>query len=293
MELRYRREAAVGLLLVVATVLFIFGLIWLRGRSLRSGELISTAFDDVSGLKVGDPVRTAGVYVGQVHDIALDTRGRVVVTIKLTVHQPPRKDASATIRALDFFGAEYVDYDPGRSAQFLPARDTIPGERQADLSQLAQSFSAPGQQALANVAAFVGPENARELRSLLAETRAAVGQLGAAVQAPSQQAAQAMTALRDVLQRLDVILGSDTTAEMRDNLRSATRSIAQAATTLQQSSATLDSILVKINTGRGSLGRIVNDTTLVTDLHTTSRALTDLLVDLKANPGRYVTVRVF
>jgi hypothetical protein len=38
---------------------------------------------------------------------------------------------------------------------------------------------------------------------------------------------------------------------------------------------------------------MVNDTTLVTDLHAASTALTELLTDLKAHPGRYVQVHVF
>ncbi len=293
MELRYRREAAVGLLLIVATAIFVFGLIWLRGRSLRSGELVPVFFSDVSGLKVGDPVRTAGVYTGQVHDIKLTPSGRVVTILKLTVPMRLRRDAVAMVRALDFFGAEYVDFQPGRDTVPLAARDTIIGEREADLNQLAQSFSGPGRQALSNAAQFVSPENSAELHGLLVDARTAVSQLGTSVEAPTREAARAMMALRDVLQRLDDVLSSDTTAETRDNMRQATRSLALAAATLQRTTAALDSIVVKINSGRGSLGRMINDTTLVTDLHTTSRALTDLLTDVKANPGRYVNVRIF
>jgi phospholipid/cholesterol/gamma-HCH transport system substrate-binding protein len=55
----------------------------------------------------------------------------------------------------------------------------------------------------------------------------------------------------------------------------------------------LDSILVKINSGRGSIGRMVNDTTMVADLHAATSALTELLTDIKANPKRYINVRVF
>jgi phospholipid/cholesterol/gamma-HCH transport system substrate-binding protein len=63
--------------------------------------------------------------------------------------------------------------------------------------------------------------------------------------------------------------------------------------TLERTTVSLDSILTKINTGRGSIGRMVNDTTLVTDLHAASTALTELLTDLKANPSKYIHVRVF
>ena len=78
-----------------------------------------------------------------------------------------------------------------------------------------------------------------------------------------------------------------------DNLRDATRNLALVTATLQRTSTSLDSILLKVNSGRGSMGRLVNDTTLVSDLHQASTALTDLLTDLKAHPGRYVNVHVF
>jgi phospholipid/cholesterol/gamma-HCH transport system substrate-binding protein len=293
MELRYRREAAVGLLLVVATAIFVFLLIWLRGKSLKSGQQIEIAFDDVSGLKVGDPVRTSGVPVGQVNDIRLVAPGKVDVILKLHSAPAPRRDARATVRLLDFFGARYVDYQPGSAAAPLPPDSEIRGEKEQDLTALAQGLSGEGREALTNAAAFLGPDNTRELRRLLAEARGAVGRLGAAADSGGQQAVGALEALRSVLQHLDLLVGGDAATQTFENMRDASRNLAQVTASLQTTTTALDSILTKINAGRGSLGRVVNDTTLVTDLHAASTALTALLTDLKAHPGRYVQVRIF
>ncbi len=293
MELRYRREAMVGLFLIVATVVFVLGMIWLRGQSLRPGHLVQIMFDDVSGLKVGDPVRTSGVTVGQVNDIKLIGPGQVEVFLELSRAPAPRQDARATVRALDFFGAQYVDYQPGTAAAALGAGQQIRGQKEQDLAGLAQGLSGQGQEVLTNAAAFVGPENARELRGLLVEARSAVSQLGSATEAGSREAIGAVMELRKVLQRLDVLLGTDDAAETLRGMRETSRNLAQVTATLERTTSSLDSIMLKINAGRGSIGRMVNDTTLVSDLHAASKALTDLLTDLKANPGRYVHVRVF
>jgi phospholipid/cholesterol/gamma-HCH transport system substrate-binding protein len=293
MELRYRREAAVGLLIIVATAVFVLGMIWLRGKSLRSGELVDIVFTDVSGLKVGDPVRTSGVVVGQVKDIHLAAPGTVHVRVELTAGQAPRKDARATVRALDFFGAQYLDYEPGTAPAPLAAGQQVRGDKEPDITALAHGLSGRGQEVLANAAAFVGPENARELRELLSEARAAVGQLGTATQTGSEEAGAALLDLRKVLQRLDLLLGNDATTQTLQGMRDASRNLAQVTATLERTTVSLDSILTKINTGRGSIGRMVNDTTLVTDLHAASVALTELLTDLKANPSKYIHVRVF
>jgi phospholipid/cholesterol/gamma-HCH transport system substrate-binding protein len=293
MELRYRREATVGLFLIFAAAVFAVGMIWLRGKSLASGETVRIAFTDVSGLKGGDPVRTSGVTVGQVTDIRLVMPGKVEVTLELTGAQAPRRDAHAMVRALDFFGARYVDYDPGIAPEPLRSSDPIPGQREADFGELAQNLSSPGQEALSNAAQFLSPQTAAELRGVLTDARTAIGQFGAAVGTGSQDAGQTMLKLREVLQRLDLLLSTNAAAQTLEGMRVASRNLAEVTGTLQRTSVTLDTILVKINSRRGSLGRLVNDTTLVTDLQTASAALIDLVTDIKAHPSKYINVRVF
>jgi len=293
MELRYRREALVGLLLVAATVIFVLGMIWLRGKSLKSGQLVEIVFSDVSGLKVGDPVRTSGVTVGQVEDIRLISPGKVDVFLELTSAKAPRRDARAVVRALDFFGARYVDYQPGIAVQLLRPTDSIPGERESDMSELVAGMASPGRAALNNAGQFFSPEAGVQLRALLADARTAVGHLGSAADLPSREAASTLIKLREVFQRLDLLLGNDDAAQTLAGMRDASRNLVQVTATLQKTTVALDSILVKINSGRGSIGRMVNDTTMVADLHAATSALTELLTDIKANPKRYINVRVF
>jgi phospholipid/cholesterol/gamma-HCH transport system substrate-binding protein len=293
MELRYQREATVGLLLIIAAALFVYGMIWLSGHQVHGGATLEVGFTDVSGLKVGDPVRTSGVDVGQVSSIRLVSPGRVLVYLKLAVPQRPRQDASVVVRSLDMFGAHFVDYDPGTPTAPPLTNDSLTGQREVDLTQLVEGLTTPGRQTLQNASQFMSPQNAAALRALLTDARTAVNQLGNSVDAPSKALAQAMVSLRDLLQQLDQVVGGDAMAQTMSNMRDATHNLAQVTATLQKTSVALDSILVKINTGRGSVGRMVNDTTLVTDLHAATSALTDLLTDLKAHPGRYVHVSVF
>ena len=293
MELRYRREAAVGVFLIVAVLIFVFGMIWLRGKSLSSGELVETTFSDVAGLKVGDPIRTSGVAVGQIKDIRLIRPGQVLVVMDLKGGQQPRADARAVVRSLDFFGAQYLDYDPGVAAQPLGRGGVIPGQREQSVSEQIAGLTGPGKQALSNAGAFLSAQNAEELHALMVDARRAVGQIGSATQAPSTEAAPALLALRELLQRLDVLVGGDAAQQTFNNMRDASRNLAQVTATLQRTTVSLDSILLKVNTGRGSIGRMVNDTTLVADLHSASAALTALLTDLRINPKRYVQVHVF
>ena len=54
-----------------------------------------------------------------------------------------------------------------------------------------------------------------------------------------------------------------------------------------------DSVLLKINSGQGSLGLLVNDPSLYRNSDSLVTQLRHLLTDLQANPGKYVSVRLF
>ena len=52
-------------------------------------------------------------------------------------------------------------------------------------------------------------------------------------------------------------------------------------------------VINKVNNGEGSLGRLLNDQQLYTNLENTTQNLSLLLQDLRLNPKRYVNVSVF
>jgi phospholipid/cholesterol/gamma-HCH transport system substrate-binding protein len=57
--------------------------------------------------------------------------------------------------------------------------------------------------------------------------------------------------------------------------------------------ANSDSVFAKINRGQGSLGLLVNDPTMYRRTDSLVAVLHDLIADIKANPKRYLTVRLF
>lgn len=57
--------------------------------------------------------------------------------------------------------------------------------------------------------------------------------------------------------------------------------------------ANSDSVFMKINRGQGSLGLMVNDPTMYRHSDSLVTQLRDLISDIKANPKKYLTVRLF
>lgn len=90
-----------------------------------SYELIAK-FDNIGGLKVRAPVKSAGVTIGRVAAIALDTtsyQGTVTLELEEGVAFPA--DTSAKILTAGLLGDQYIGLEPGGSDQNLKPGDRI------------------------------------------------------------------------------------------------------------------------------------------------------------------------
>lgn len=290
MELRYRKEAAVGLLIIIGAAVFLFLMMWLKGRSFREGEVLQATFTDIAGLKVGDPVRTSGVTVGAVKRIELVTAGNVNVWFDVEDGPPPRADAGATVKSADFFGARIIEYNPGISDSMLPPGRIIQGLRVADISEMATGMGTQASTLLDNANAVT-----TDLRAVLVEARSLVQTLDRGAAGSANELQGALENLRHVLQRVDQVVARNegAMASAMTGVANTSANVDRLTANMERTTAQLDSMIAKINSGRGALGQLVNDTTLVNQLRGTNQALQDLLVDFKANPGRYIRLRLF
>jgi phospholipid/cholesterol/gamma-HCH transport system substrate-binding protein len=109
-------------LLVGLFVLLGFGALLflaLQAGNLATFSLASTyeakaRFDNIGGLKVRAPVRSAGVVVGRVTAIRFDdTEYQAVVTLSLDRRFQFPRDTSAKILTAGLLGEQYIGLDPG------------------------------------------------------------------------------------------------------------------------------------------------------------------------------------
>src|SRR2546428_9149890 len=107
MDLTYKQEVGVGAIVLVGVAVFLVGMFYLTGRSLRAGGISGgVMFQSVAGLKQGDPVLVSGVKKGRVARVALERVKSVRGTLELTKDVAPPLDASAAVAALDLFRAK-------------------------------------------------------------------------------------------------------------------------------------------------------------------------------------------
>jgi len=87
---------------------------------------VTAEFDNIGGLKVRAPVRSAGVVVGRVTDIQFDTRKYVaVVSMSLSQRYQFSKDTSAQVLTSGLLGEQYVGLQAGGDETNLANGDRI------------------------------------------------------------------------------------------------------------------------------------------------------------------------
>ena len=294
MELRYTREAIVGAIVIVAILVFIFGTMWLSGRSVGSGNVVRMQFADVSGLKRASPVRVSGVNVGKVERIEFVDVGKVLVVASVPPKIRPRVDAYAKIVSVSLVGDYAVDFNPGRAAEFLPPGRIIIGSVDPGLTGRALELSERAESLMIGAQAMVNQETAKQFRSMLTAlegtlkvTQRTMEIYGDTTQGPAAELTKTMASFRQLSTRLDSTLIGLRTDTLSANLAAMTAQ-------LTATSARLDTLLTGMNRGQGTLGKFVTDSGLYYDMRELSQGMKKLLDELAKHPGKIpVTVKLF
>lgn len=289
MDKRKRNIVTIGALTIVAAIVFFWGLYWLLGTPvLRGGTNIVVALENGGGLKRSDRVQLQGVEVGSVTSVVLSPRGGVIAELRVADNLALPADTRAAITG-DVFGAHSVALIPGEAMLQLGDGDTIYGLTTPQLTDLASSLStqvsavlagadsllAPSAIADVHATAAALPGSALELRAAMVELRAAAAALRRSTE--SLASADAGPAL------------SRTIAEIERTAQSLNAAAQNMGTSLDD----FASVMAKIDRGQGTLGRMVNDSSVYLELNEVLREVRALATDIRQRPQRYIDLRVF
>jgi phospholipid/cholesterol/gamma-HCH transport system substrate-binding protein len=119
----------VGLFVVLGAIALLF--LALKAGNLSSISFartynVTARFDNIGGLKPGAPVKSAGVVVGRVDNIALNNKTfQAEVRLKMQSGYQFPKDSSAKILTSGLLGEQYIGLEPGGDTVNLAAGDRI------------------------------------------------------------------------------------------------------------------------------------------------------------------------
>jgi phospholipid/cholesterol/gamma-HCH transport system substrate-binding protein len=249
-------KARLGLFIAGGTMLF-FLAIFLIGKQKNLFNPVfklTSTFKNISGLQVGNNIRFAGIIVGTVDDIRIinDSSVMVDMSIKKNVNQFIKSDCTVTIGSEGLIGDKLmiitqgsVDAPLAKNGQQLASKDPV--ELDAIMSNL--------QETAVNAQAI-----SKQIETLMVNLNSNKGMLGRLMTDSSlvHNLDQTLTSLKNSSRGLDESMNLVT--------KNLLTSLQVSAANTETSSKQLAEIMLKINSGDGTLGRLINDTTIIQNL---------------------------
>jgi len=293
--MKKRDDVLVGLFVTVTLIVAVLGSLWLARGGLSKGYPLYAKFPWGAGLKQGQPVWLVGVAVGYVAGVELKQDGTLVCTFRIQNDYKVPLGTSATVVPNGIFGDAAVALTPVRPnpRSFNPG-DTVPvGPSTPGIAQLtskadsiASSVNAITQSMQRELVAAGG---IRELHQALAGTNRLVAEFGVIAAEQSRQ----LTATMESVRRVTTSVNPVKIDSVVNNLQTASANMTEMSRELKTTSAKLDAIIAKVDSGPGSAAKLINDPGLYNDVRALLQRMDSLVADVKAHPSRYINVKVF
>ncbi len=295
----FNKEFKIGIAVIVAIVILIFGIDYLKGINLfNPANFYYAEYENVAGLEISSPVTINGYKVGQVRaiDFNYEKPGKIRVQLALNKDLRVPRDSYAQIESTLLSGA-FINLKMGSSKDMVEIGQNVNTAAAPDLMASVQQNLMPTVEAIL-------PRIDTLLMSL--NTLAADPALLASIQrldgitgnVYELTASLKGTVNRDVPRMVrnvnSITCRIDTVS---DNLVSLSTQLKQLplATTMDNVNQITDNLSrfsTQLNDRNSTLGMLMNDPELYRRLNQVSADIDSLIVDIKRNPKRYISIKL-
>lgn len=307
------KEFWIGVVVLVSIAILIVGVNYLKGINLfNKPQTYYAVYPDVGMLGESNPVLLNGFKVGLVSNVHLHPKGDGSVVVEIMLNDRNLKipvDSELRIMSADFFGSKAIQVVMGDSAAIAINRDTLAGSMEEDLvksiknefeplKEKTQKLIASVDEAVTNLNTVFASDATKGLPKTFTSLQHTMENLERASGSLQSMLAGNSGKLQDIFTHVESITGNlknnnekisnaiDNIAELSDSLAAI-----QLGTTLKKVDRAMGDfaeITGKISRGEGTLGLLVNNDSLHTQLITASGELDLLLNDMRTHPGRYL-----
>ncbi|MEC4051985.1 MlaD family protein [Myroides odoratimimus] len=301
--MKISREIKTAILVLGAIALFIWGYSFLKGRNIFDNSTrFYVEYDNVEGLTTSSTVTINGLVVGKVSKIDLDnTSGKLKVELLMTQKINISKNSVAKIYSPGLLGGKGIMIDPlFGDTNYAESGQVLKGEVVLDMTEKLTKQIEPLQlkveEALANLNTMLASVNnimdentQQSLKSAMTQLDGTLAGANKLMAATNQMVAATQPKLDGTLTNLNTM--SSNFASISTDLKAL--DIKSTFTNLDNATASMDKIMGDIQGGKGSVGKLLKDEQLYSNLEGASKELEALLRDLKEHPKRYVHFSLF
>ncbi len=298
-------EAKLGMVFLLAIIIFVWGLFFLKEwRVTGDTYLVDVHLSSAVGVKSSDPILVGGVRIGKVEAVTLDNL-TPIITLRIDEPFEIPEDSQVEVISRSVMGEKSINIRKGVSTVMVPPGGTIEGTTAPGISDMftqVDSVTLNMRDLLKNANILLDPEREKSIKSSLAGVHDLTIELQETLKRESGQINRVvanMDSLVSNVRDLSETERSKVTGTL-DNLENTSGQLRTMMDDLQTTTTALGNILTRLDRGEGTMGKLFQDDRLYEDVVRVAgkmdrlvTSLDELVVDLKSNPGRYVTVEIF
>ena len=301
------KETKVGILALVSFVILYLGFNFLKGKDFFSSQnKYIVVYDNVEGLTPANQVSLSGMKVGQVKTIELIAGNKVKVTLVIRKDLPLPIDTKAFLSSDGLLGGKLIRLEMGKTNKYVQNEGTLTSGKETGISDLikeqalpllhnldsltlslrviTKSFEATGKSVnglVSNTDKTITTLGGT-LGTTITENRASLAGITANMKALSGNLIETERSLKPLIGKFSSI------ADSLNALK-----ISQAVATTQRSLEGLHRIMTGIESGQGSMGKLLKDDSLYSNINRSLADMDKLLIDFRLAPKRYLNISVF
>lgn len=317
--MKLSKEFIIGIVVVLTIAILYMGVNYLKGINLLSKQLrFYAVYENVAGLTASNAVTLNGYKIGIVSDVGMNPNGDGSVIVEVVINDSELNvpvDTKLEIFDADLFGGKGIRIMLGESAVLAANKDTLNGEIALGLTESIKQEIEPLKRKTSEL--FAGIDSViTSLNSVLGSANQGDGlssvfdDLKNTISNLESTSSQLDNLLENNSDRLTSIFSNveSISSNLKNNNESLTNAIKNistlsdtlakmelASTVLRVNKAmeSFEGVMTKVNEGTGTLGQLVNNDSLHTELVNASHSLDLLLTDMREHPKRYVHFSVF
>ncbi len=300
------RELKTGFVAVVVIALFIWGFNFLKGENIlaKNQRHFFVEYNNIQGLKKSSAITINGLQVGSVVDISFnsspDKKGKLVVELLIENDFQFSKKSIARIYSASLMGGQSLAIIPFYDGDLAVDGDFLKGEVESDIFSSVGEKLNPLQAKLENVivsadSLLLGLNQTLDIKARKSLNRSIL------------ELEYTITDVRKTLGSVNQLLDSskvgikntfDNTRIITENFMKLSDTLVNAniGLTIRKSQESLDYInqlMIGVQKGEGSLGKLVKDDVMYNNLTNMSKELEELIREMKLNPKRFVHFSLF
>ena len=309
--MKISNETKVGILAAIAIAIFIVGYNFLKGNDIFTSENEFYAkYEKVDGLAISKPVLVNGYQIGRVSALTLQPNGQILVQFKINPKYEIPVNTIARLESTDLLGSKAVVFDLGNSLKYAINGDTLNANVQQNIMEQvepvqkkAQVIVAKLDSLLSSVNTILNPDFQKNINRSFASIAKTLETLELTSKTVDGAVSIQAKRIDNILSNAESIStnlknNNEKITAIMNNMHNVTDQLAKAnfKETLDNANkavSDLQATVAKINNGAGSLGLLLNDEKLYNNLNNAAENLDKLMIDLQANPKRYVSFSVF